>query len=402
MTRVKRRRGSLPEAPAPFRAALDAKDLVAIQVCRLFYDGQLTKIEIGNRLGISRFRVARLLEQARESGLVQIEYGDREMLHPGLAQELSQRFELRLCQVVRTPTSGDPAEAGISVGHVAAAVVSELLARGDVVGLGWGRSVAALVEQLPMRTDLDIDVVQLAGGSARVAFGIDPSELARRAAARLGGFLHALHAPAFVESREIRDALLREPEIVDTARFFDSVTLAVLGIGAPSPAGDDSPRSALSIEGVLSPAALAQLLEAGAACDLILHAFDDEGEFVGDELEGRLVAMSVDQFRRVPRVLAVAYGADKGRAMAAALRTGLPTMLVTDEAAAIQALAIAGPQGSKRRRVPPVARRPVPRSDAQQEDQVPRLPYPMGRDSIQAPQSSPAKSRASATLDSLR
>ena len=364
MSETRRRKGFSSESLAPARPSLEAKDLVAIQVCRLFYDEQLTKIEIGNRLGISRFRVARLLEQARESGLVQIEYRDRELLHPDLAQALSQRFGLRLCQVVRGPAAIDSAGAELSVGHVAAAVVSDLLARRDVFGLGWGRAVAAVVEHLPLRNDLDIDVVQLAGGSARVAFGIDPSELAHRAAARLGGLLHALHAPAFVETREIRDALLREREIVDTVRLFDSVTLAVLGIGAPSPPGEDSPRSALSIEGVLSPVALEQLLGAGATCDLILHAFDEEGRFVGAELEDRLVAISVEQFRRVPRVLAVAYGADKGRAMAAALRTGILTMLVTDEAAATEALSIAGPLPSaRRRRFAPVLRG-VPLPDA--------------------------------------
>ena len=112
-----------------------------------------------------------------------------------------------------------------------------------------------------------------------------------------------------------------------------------------------------SIEGVLSPVALSQLLKSGATCDLILHAFDAEGRFVGAELEDRLVAISVEQFERVPRVLAVAYGADKGRALASALRTGILTMLVTDEAAATQALAIAGPATNvRRRRLPPVLR----------------------------------------------
>ncbi len=327
----------MPEALDSFPRSVEAKDVLAIQVCRLFYDDQLTRIEIGNRLGISRFRIARLLNQARESGLVQIEYRDTELLHPELARALSQRFGLRLCQVVRAPASLDSAEAAASVGHVAAAVISDLLARGDVFGLGWGRAVAAVVDHLPLRTDLEIDIVQLAGGSARVAFGIDPSELARRAAARLGGSLHALYAPAFVETGEIRNALLREVEIVETVRLFDSVTLAVLGIGALSPREENSPRSALSMEGVLSPTALKKLLEAGAVCDLVLHAFDDEGRFVGAELEDRLVAISVDQFRRVPRVLAVAYGADKGRALAAALRTGIPTMLVADEPAAREA-----------------------------------------------------------------
>jgi DNA-binding transcriptional regulator LsrR (DeoR family) len=308
----------------------------------MFYDQQLSKIEIGNRLGISRFRVAKVLSDARESGLVTIRYRQDDLLDPTLGDALASRFGLHLCDVVRAPTSGDPAGIAECVGRVAATLVSDLLGPGDVLGLGWGRAAAAVVDQLPTQANSQLDVVQLVGGSARVAFGIDPSELARRAAARLGGSLHALHAPAFVETPEIRDALLREVEIVDTVRLFDNVTLAVLGIGAISPLGEEAPRSALSIQGVLMPAALAELLRLGAVGDVVLHAFDGKGAFVGGELDERLVAISVDQLRRVPRVLAVAYGADKGPALAAALRTGVPSMLVTDVAAATAAL-VSGP-----------------------------------------------------------
>ena len=49
--------------------------VLAARVARQFYLEGVSKIEIADRLGISRFRVARLLDSAREAGMVRIEIG---------------------------------------------------------------------------------------------------------------------------------------------------------------------------------------------------------------------------------------------------------------------------------------------------------------------------------------
>src|SRR5579863_159707 len=56
-------------------AAGPAEIVLAARVAREFYLGGVSKVDIADRLGISRFRVARLLEGARDSGMVRIEIG---------------------------------------------------------------------------------------------------------------------------------------------------------------------------------------------------------------------------------------------------------------------------------------------------------------------------------------
>ena len=65
------RRATTPE---PETAA--ASSALLGQVARLFFEHQLTKVEIAARLGISRFRVARLLDRAVAEGVVHIEFRD--------------------------------------------------------------------------------------------------------------------------------------------------------------------------------------------------------------------------------------------------------------------------------------------------------------------------------------
>jgi DNA-binding transcriptional regulator LsrR (DeoR family) len=68
--------------------------------------------------------------------------------------------------------------------------------------------------------------------------------------------------------------------------------------------------------------------------DLIVHAFDRDGQFVATDLSARAMAIGVQQLRRARRVVAVAAGAGKAEAIRGALRTGVVRILVTDAAAA--------------------------------------------------------------------
>ena len=70
--------------------------VLAARVARQFYLEGVSKVDIADRLGISRFRVARLLECAREAGMVRIEIGlPGGSLDAGLSAELCSAFGLR-------------------------------------------------------------------------------------------------------------------------------------------------------------------------------------------------------------------------------------------------------------------------------------------------------------------
>jgi len=302
--------------------------LLASQVARLFHDREMTRVQIASRLGISRFRVARLLDLARQEGLVRIELRDVPTRDRELARAIEEDWGLDLCVVAAGVPSDEPIPV---IARLAASVASELIGPAETVGIAWGSTVAATVSEIPVRAAPDVRVVQLAGSSSRVAHPHAPGEVARVLADRLGGTCHPLYAPALVASPALRDALLGEPEIRATTSLYDEVTLAIVGIGAFG-VGDDG--SALMRSGLLAADDVRRLAREGAVGDLLVHPFDATGRFIPDELARRAVAATPEQLRQVPRVLAVAGGAAKARAIAAALSTGIVRMLVTDGTAA--------------------------------------------------------------------
>ena len=304
----------------------DSGELIG-QVARLFFERQLTKVEIATRLGISRFRVARLLDRALAEGVVRIEFRDTPTQDRALGGRVAERFGIGRCVVA----ASDPSDAAVA--RLGAAVVDGLLEPGESIGIAWGSTVAHVVRSMAARQDPSLDVVQLAGSSTSLDAASDPGDLTRILAERLGASHRRIHAPAFVESAELRTALVRQPEVAETVERFARLDVALVGIGAFGTTGS-APSSSLLRSGALSRAEVERLARLGAVGDLLVHPFTADGAFIALDLAERAIAISIDDLRRVPSVVAVASGPAKVAAIRGALRTGAIGVLVTDAATA--------------------------------------------------------------------
>jgi DNA-binding transcriptional regulator LsrR (DeoR family) len=308
----------------PPAADPETADTAAVlgQVARLFFEHQLTKVEIAARLGISRFRVARILDQAVAEGVVQIEFRDAPRQDRELGRAIAGQLGIGRAVVAAVD---DPT----AVARLGADAIDALLDPGESIGIAWGSTVGRVVRAMQPRSDPTIDVVQLAGSSTALEASTDPGDLTRILAERLGGRPHRIHAPAFVESAELRSALERQPEVAATIGRFDTLGIALIGIGAFGGA-DQAPSSSLIRSGALATGELRRLTALGAVGDLLVHPFTADGRFVGADLAERAIAISIDQLRRVPSVVAVAAGLAKVEAIRGALATGVVGVLVTD------------------------------------------------------------------------
>src|SRR6202012_6042841 len=112
--------------------------VLAARAARQFYLEGLSKVDIAGRLGISRFRVARLLEAARESGMVRIEIGlPGGNLDAGLSAELCSVFGLRQAFVFNFPDDDVPALRQ-RLGEAAGQALMDLITPADRLAVGPG------------------------------------------------------------------------------------------------------------------------------------------------------------------------------------------------------------------------------------------------------------------------
>src|SRR5271170_281073 len=205
--------------------------VLAARVARQFYLEGISKVEIADRLGISRFRVARLLDSARESGLVRIEIGlPGGVLDAGLSAELCSAFGLKQAFVYNFPEEESPLRQRL--GEAAGQVLMELITPGDVLGLSWSRTLSGLTAALTQLPPCPI--VQLTG-AVPPPDGRDLLELVRSVARIGGGTAHVFYAPMIVDNAETAAAIRRQADVADALALVPSATIAMVAIGAWAP-----------------------------------------------------------------------------------------------------------------------------------------------------------------------
>jgi DNA-binding transcriptional regulator LsrR (DeoR family) len=291
---------------------------------RYFLDGA-SKSEIAQELGVSRFKVARLLDAARRDGIVRIEIGAPPEIDLELSGELAARHGLMDALVVRT-IDGPEEFKREQLGRTCAELLTQTLEADDVLGISWGRTLHSMVGHLSKLPGCT--VVQIVGSVPTLELDVNSMELVRRVADCAAGPVYPLYVPLLVDSPEMAAALRSDPHVHKTIAMFDRLTKAVVGIGAWTASGS-------TVRAALPEVIAAELDAAGAVADICSTVLDASGaEIRAAGLPGRFIAISPDQLRAVPDVTAIAGGAAKAPAILAALRSGLIHRLITDEEAA--------------------------------------------------------------------
>jgi DNA-binding transcriptional regulator LsrR (DeoR family) len=296
-----------------------AQVVLTASIARRYYIDGRSKIDIADEFGLSRFKVARLLESALESGLVRIEIRSQGDIDVDLSARLQDRFGLQHSVVLDTPDDDAESLRG-HLGRAAARLLAEILTPEDVLGLAWARAVSAMTRELPALPGTP--VVQLSGA---LSFPGDPDtsvDVVRDVAGRSGGVAHVFYAPLTVPDAATARALRKQPEVARAFAQLPSVTKAVGGVGLWE-AGQST------LYDTSSEHDRRTLRELGVCADISGVFLSADGEPVPTELAERMIAIGADEMRTIPEVIVIPYGIRKAPAVRAALRSGLVGGMVT-------------------------------------------------------------------------
>lgn len=277
---------------------------------------------------MSRFKVARLLDDARAAGIVRIHVDMPTTVDQELGDQLASAFGLRRALVARS----EPeflASTDAMVASLAADYLMSTVSPLDVVGISWGASVARVIDEID--TLPAIDIVQLVGGVRSAGLDTNGTELVRRMSNVSGGTAFPLLAPLLVDSPSTATALRGDAAVSQALGQIDRVTVALVGIGSWDP-----PRSSLIAE--LSSSDQDSLLAAGAVADICAVVIGSDGQPVESTISQRTLSISLAELSSIPTVVAVASGSDKIAAVGAILRSGLVDVFVTDSLLAAELL----------------------------------------------------------------
>jgi DNA-binding transcriptional regulator LsrR (DeoR family) len=196
-----------------------------------------------------------------------------------------------------------------------------------VIGVSsWSQTILHMVENIhPLKGAKAKYVVQTLGGMGNPSVQTHATQLTTRLAKLTGAETRLLAVQGLTTSPEARGIMLADPYVQETMALFGQISLAIVGIGALEPS------ELLARSGnIFAAQELADLEAAGAVGDLSLRFFDAKGKVVKTRLDDRVIGLSLEELGRIGRVMALAGGPSKTRAISGALRTGLIDVLVTD------------------------------------------------------------------------
>lgn len=298
----------------------DERGRIAL-VAHRFYKQGMPQTEIAKEIGVSRFKVARWLDQALAEGIVRIEISLPGNVDADLSIALTEKFGLRRALAVQ-PDSLEQSSINDALGRCAADLVAETVASDDVLGVTSGRTLISMASHLRGLSNCEVvQLTGLAGGHAD-----NSAEVIRRIAGRSRGRVHSIYAPLLVRDAETASALRTEPSVAGATARFDDVTTAVVAIGSWSP-----PESQLHT--ALDKPTRDRLIELGVRAEVGATLLDAQGHPI-NALNNRTIAIRHDQLLRIPEIIAIAGGERKHSAIKAVLNGGFVTTLVTDTATA--------------------------------------------------------------------
>lgn len=318
--------------PSPENTVLptsDEREHRMVQVAKLYYDLERTQSEIAQEVGLTRWQVARLLRDARESGVVRIAIVPRAQRLPSLEARLQKAYGLREAIVV--PSMGDGSISQDAVAQAAGQYLASLSPRPGLIGVSWGRTMAAVAQWLPQGWNDGVRIVLMNGATNLKSATLKTNTVAERFAEAGNGTATLLPVPAIVGRAATRTVIEDDPVIASVLALAGEAPVACFGLGGM--AGSVHVES-----GYLTADDVDGLIAKNAVGDLLGRFIDADGAIADPALDARTIGLSPEKLRAKTHSVGVASGKAKHAVVLAALKARYLNVLVTDEATALFAL----------------------------------------------------------------
>lgn len=292
-------------------------------VANLYYNAELTQNQIAQRLYTSRSKISRMLKEARELGIVEINIREPWERNLDYEQTLKDKYHLKNVRVVMMKDMDR--EGGLQkLAESAAYYLDSIVKQGMVVGISWGNTLYRIVKYIGTnnKKNIPITVVPIMGAANTRTPEKDAMDLAKGLASAYGGKYQYIYAPLFVKNKELKNSLIQENDIKNVLNLSKHADVMLTSVGS---------IQSKSWNNYLSERTLERLEEKGAVGHIAGHFYDIMGNEIETNLSERMIGVEIDDIRSCADLICVAYGESKAEALLGALRANLVNTLILDE-----------------------------------------------------------------------
>lgn len=308
----------------------DKRDTL-IEISKLYYMEGLSQEQISKKVHMSRPTISRMLKKSIQEGIVQIRIDDVSSFGLELSKRIKDKFNIQHAIIV--PSSHNAEENKMNVGAAGARYLEANMKSGSLIGISWGTTINRVVKNIRPNDFKKIDVIQLLGGVGNRTKDTDANAMALSLSQALNGDSYLLQSPFMVQSKVLRDLLLDEPHVREHFSKINEIDLAIVGLGSTNPEVSAQYRS-----GHITYEDTKRLRELGAVGDICGRYIDINGNPCHTSLNDRIIAISLEELKKIPTVIGIATGEKKTDMIRAALNGNYIDVLITDENAALSVL----------------------------------------------------------------
>lgn len=301
------------------------------EIAEMYFLGGKNQNEIARKVGMTRSNVSRLLKEARQMGIVEIQIHHPIKENHTLHQEMVERFHLTDAHIIQVDHLNQLLP---KLGTVAGRVLMTYLAPGVILGTAWGTAISATIDQLEIASRIpDIKVVQLLGALGSRIQGYDGHSIVRRLEELLDAEGIYMNAPFFVDDTNTAELLLETSSIKENLNLAKQADIALLGVGSL-----DLSQCSYYLAGYVPKHEILEIQKTGSIGDVCGRFFNINGELTAIAYQNQLIGITIDDLKKIPVRIGVAGGPAKIDPIIGALRGNLVNILITDSATALEVL----------------------------------------------------------------
>lgn len=300
-------------------------EILAVKAAELYFEENKTQEEIASLLTITRWKVGRLLQAARDEGIVRIEIVHPRARRLSVERKVTERYGLADAVVV--PSTQEDSESDIRERVAGAAAEYLQLLRPSVktLGISWGRTLHEVANALPAGWGRNVSVVQINGGVSVNKRSSSAAATAVMIATKASGTATLLPSPAILDHEETKEAIVSDRTVASVLSAARSADTYIYSAGAVDT------DSVLVESGYLSPADVSTLVSKGAVADVLGRFIDADGHIIDPGLNRRTVGIDIADLKNCDRAIAVVSGPAKHDLCRTVVAAGLCTVIITDE-----------------------------------------------------------------------
>ncbi|MCT4604892.1 MAG: transcriptional regulator [Marinisporobacter sp.] len=298
-----------------------------VEVSKMYYENNMTQAEIARKIQVSRPLVSKMLSRAKELGIVKIEIRSLFSSNDLIMGQIKNIFNIKGGLVV--PQGKTEYITKQTVLNHSIRYIKDMLPEINKIGLGWGYTVGALVDELGKIEDgtmYEGEICPLIGTANIPNKGYHPNEMVRIFSNNTGLKPFFMHAPAFPTTKEEKNIYLQTENFRTISEQWDDLDAVIMSVGSFPSVPDQATAIRFG----------KKLIKEKAVGVFLSYYFNKEGKIIKSEND-HVMHIPLDKLGRSKKVIAICIDTSVD-AIIGALRTGFITHIITDEKIATEVI----------------------------------------------------------------